>query len=66
MTALEFRVQVNPRPQGVELSWTTPDGDVIQLGTVTTPANIPALMSQVSGFIALELVNAVWEVRSGM
>lgn len=66
MNSLEFRIQVNPRPQGVELTVISPDAEVQTLGVVSEPAHLPALMTQVSAYLALELLNAVWEVRSGM
>lgn len=62
--SLEMRVLVNPRADRIEVSLITFDGEIEPLGEVHTPSQLPALMQQVSAYIALHLVNAVWEAKS--
>ena len=64
MQNLQFKINITRTREGVRVEVLTPDGELQDLGEIQQPAQIPMLVNNAASYLALMMVNAVWEVRS--
>lgn len=64
MQNLQFKINITRTREGVRVEVLTPDGELQDLGEIQQPAQIPMLVNNAASYLALTMVNAVWEVRS--
>lgn len=59
-----YTVEIEREGEGVAVNVVTPDGELQHVGVVSEPHQLPAFMGNFSAYLALLVVNTVWEVRT--